>query len=90
MPNARTFCAVLLLWILYVCAALIAQDKAPHPNISKFLPENAQLIKQLSVTFDHQRAPSIVLAYAVKTGDFDYETGVRRTRLPRIRVEGFL
>lgn len=78
MLNATTLRTVLLfLLVLCVPSTVIAQDKAPNPDISKFLPENAQLIKQLSVTFDHQQAPSVVLAYAVKTGDYDYQTGVR-------------
>lgn len=75
--TMRILSAVLLLLILSVPSRLIAQDDATQPDISRFLPENAQLINQLKVTFNHQRVPRIVLAYAIRTGDSVYETGVR-------------
>jgi hypothetical protein len=53
------------------------EEETPNPKIERFIPPHAQIIKHLRISFAHEVKPSIVLAYATKVGEYDYEAGVR-------------
>src|SRR2546428_12084585 len=77
-----------LLSAFAVVAACLAQARATQqispkgprptdPDVSKFVPATAKLIKQLRVDFDNNGAIETVLAYASDTEPPGITTGVR-------------
>jgi hypothetical protein len=74
-----------LLSAFAVVAACLAQAGVPQPtdpDVSKFVPATAKLIKQLKVDFDNNGAIETVLAYASDTEPV-ITNGSTRLEVPR-------
>src|SRR5215471_11223767 len=70
--------ALLFVGLGYVCQAQQKQQESPATNVdlSRFLPPNATLVRQLAVHFGDKADPEMVLAYASESGP-SVTTGVR-------------
>jgi len=83
VPMPRIFTTALLLGALAasprVSTAQQTSEKssALSPDINSFIPQRAQLIKKLSISFDRSGKPSIAVAYWRKLNDYGFAVGVR-------------